>query len=70
MLLATVRMTKIRHHTPKEEVMKCKFCGKEVTLVPSAKERAKKFGGKPSDYTKIFTTHANCTLKYRDGAKS
>ena len=43
----------------------CTICGKPVTLSPSAKERAKKAGGKPSDYTKIFTAHADCQLKKR-----
>jgi hypothetical protein len=35
--------------------------------VPSAKERAEKNGGNASDHTRIFTTHADCLLKYRDG---
>lgn len=45
--------------------MKCSHCGKEIVLVPSAKERAAKFGGKPSDYVKLFTIHANCQLEKR-----
>lgn len=28
--------------------------------------RAKKHGGKPSDYTKLFTEHAECALKKRE----
>jgi len=35
-------------------------------LVPSATERAKKFGGEPEDYIKLFTYHASCTLKLRE----
>ena len=46
--------------------MKCKYCGKPVVLVPSAVERAKKFGGKPSDYTKLFPSHAKCIIDNRN----
>jgi len=42
--------------------MKCTICGKPIVLVPSADERAKKYSGKASDYTKLFTTHSECTL--------
>ena len=28
--------------------MKCTICGEEVILIPSATERAKKFGGSPN----------------------
>lgn len=45
--------------------MKCTHCGKEITLTPSASERAAKYGGKPSDYTKRFTIHVDCLLKIR-----
>jgi len=44
---------------------KCTICGKEIVLNPSAAERAAKFGGKPSDYTKLFTTHSDCAVKQR-----
>ncbi len=43
----------------------CTICGKKIVLVPSAAERAEKFGGKPSDYTKLFTTHSDCAVKQR-----
>jgi len=46
--------------------MNCTICGKKITLVPSAKERADKYGGKPSDYTKLFTEHAQCVLDKRE----
>lgn len=46
--------------------MKCTECGKEIVLVPSAKERADKVGGKPSDYTKLFTVHTECAIAKRD----
>lgn len=46
--------------------MKCTICNKEIVLVPSASERSKKGGGKPSDYTKLFTTHADCQVNKRN----
>jgi hypothetical protein len=46
--------------------MNCTHCNKPIVLVPSATERANKYGGKPSDYTKLFTAHAACTVKYRN----
>ena len=45
--------------------MNCTICGKKIVLVPSAQERAAKFGGRPSDYTKLFTEHAECDLARR-----
>lgn len=45
--------------------MNCKICNKPVVLVPSAKDRAAKFGGKPSDYTKLFDTHSTCLVNKR-----
>ena len=45
--------------------MNCSICNKPIKLIPSAKERAKKHGGKPSDYTKLFTTHTKCQLDKR-----
>jgi hypothetical protein len=44
----------------------CTICGKPIVLVPSAAERARKFGGKPSDYTNLFTTHSQCALRQRE----
>jgi hypothetical protein len=46
--------------------MNCTICGKKIILTPSAKERAKKYGGKPSDYTKLFTAHAACQVEKRE----
>ncbi len=45
--------------------MNCTICNKPIVLVPSAKERAVKFGGKPSDYVKLFTSHTTCFLAKR-----
>lgn len=45
--------------------MKCTHCGKPIELVPSAAERAKKYGGVPSDYTKLFTMHSDCAIARR-----
>ena len=46
--------------------MNCYICGKPVVLVPSAKERAKKYGETPAYYTRLFPAHAECVLKKRD----
>jgi len=46
--------------------MKCKICKENIVLVPSATERAKKYGGKASDYTKLFTTHTQCVIDKRN----
>lgn len=46
--------------------MNCTICGKPVILTPTAKERAKKYGGKPSDYAALFTEHASCTIEKRN----
>jgi len=45
--------------------MKCRICNTEIVLVPSAAERARNLGGKPSDYTKLFTAHDKCALAER-----
>jgi hypothetical protein len=45
--------------------MNCTICNKPVVLIPSANERANKYGGTPSDYTKLFTTHPDCALRKR-----
>lgn len=45
--------------------MNCTICGKPVVLVPSAAERAKKYGGKPEDYTLLFPIHADCQIAKR-----
>lgn len=45
--------------------MNCLHCHKTIELVPSAAERARKFGGVPSDYTALFAYHAACTLELR-----
>jgi hypothetical protein len=45
---------------------KCTICNEKIILKPSAAERAAKCGGKPSDYTKLFTTHAACAVAQRE----
>lgn len=45
--------------------MNCAICGKPVVLVPSAIARALKYDGKPSDYTRLFRTHAQCSIDKR-----
>lgn len=43
--------------------MKCTICGQEVILVPSATERARKYGDHPASYyTLLFPTHSHCQL--------
>ena len=46
--------------------MNCALCGKPIVLVPSAKERADKYGGTPNDYTRLFTAHADCQVRKRN----
>lgn len=46
-------------------MMNCTHCNKPIILTPSATERAKKFGGKPSDYTAMFTMHNQCQIDKR-----
>lgn len=46
--------------------MNCLHCGKKIVLVPSAQERARKYGGKPSDYSALFTVHAQCQIEKRN----
>jgi 5-methylcytosine-specific restriction endonuclease McrA len=46
--------------------MICSICGKPIKLVPSASERAKKYGGNASDYTNLFTIHSSCQINKRN----
>lgn len=48
--------------------MACKYCGKKVVLVPSAKERAKGdvTGKTTQHYIDLFPNHAECWLKIRN----
>lgn len=47
--------------------MNCTICHKPIVLVPSAEERAKKYGDHPARYyTALFTEHADCTLRKRN----
>lgn len=46
--------------------MNCSECGKPIKLIPSAQERAAKYGGVPSDYAKLFTTHSDCLIEKRN----
>ena len=45
---------------------KCNICGEDIILKPSAKRRAEKYGGKPSDYLDMFSVHAKCALRKRE----
>ena len=46
--------------------MNCTLCGYPVILIPSAAERAKKYGGSPEQYTKLFPEHSDCIIKKRN----
>jgi hypothetical protein len=46
--------------------MNCTICGKKIILVPSAAERARKFGGRASDYTALFNSHSQCAVNKRE----
>ena len=50
--------------------MNCTICNKPIVLIPSAKERADKCGGKPADYTRLFTSHSNCFIAKRSADTS
>lgn len=45
--------------------MKCTICHKPIVLVPSARQRAERYGGVPEDYTRLFTAHAKCQVEER-----
>lgn len=45
--------------------MNCIHCGKGITLVPSAAERAAKSGQTTEFYTRLFNEHTECALKRR-----
>lgn len=44
----------------------CTICGKRIVLVPSAQERAQRYGGTAESYTKLFTTHSDCLIERRE----
>jgi len=46
--------------------MNCTICSKPITLIPGAAERARKFGGKPEDYTNRFKEHSQCVIDKRN----
>lgn len=46
--------------------MNCTICKKPVVLVPSAQERADKYGGTPESYARLFPTHSDCALAKRE----
>ena len=46
--------------------MNCIYCKKKIVLVPSAAQRAKRFGGTPQQYVRLFTSHPECALKERE----
>lgn len=45
---------------------KCRICGEDIVLVPSAEARAKRYGGKPEDYRLMFSVHPQCLIDKRN----
>lgn len=50
--------------------MRCTYCGRDIVLVPSAKERAKKYGKPAKHYTNLFTIHEDCQIQKRNAELS
>jgi len=47
--------------------MNCTICGKPVVLIPSARERAQKYGDHPAKYyASLFREHADCVINKRN----
>ena len=44
---------------------KCRICGKDIVLVPSAKQRSISTGQPESYFLNLFTTHSECFLEKR-----
>ena len=45
--------------------MNCTICHLKITLIPSAKERAEKYGMPAEYFTGLFREHATCTVNKR-----
>jgi len=46
--------------------LNCRICGKPIVLVPSARKRAARYGGRPQNYTVLFREHTECALLKRE----
>ena len=46
--------------------MNCTICGNPIVLVPSAAERAEKYGKTAAYYTSLFTEHGTCVVEKRE----
>lgn len=44
---------------------KCDLCGQPIHLKPTAQERARRYGGKASDYEALFPVHSHCQIHKR-----
>lgn len=44
----------------------CNICSKPIILSPSAAQRAEQYGGNPSDYLELFTSHSDCFIAKRN----
>jgi len=59
-----MKLYKSTRNYEKKEVL-CSYCKKPVILIPSASERARKFGGVAEDYIRLFPNHTSCVLEAR-----
>lgn len=44
---------------------KCSICKQDIVLVPSAEQRAKKYGETAEYYRSLFVSHVSCQLDHR-----
>lgn len=45
--------------------IKCRICGKDIVLIPSAKQRSIATGQPESYFLGLFTTHPQCFIEKR-----
>ena len=48
----------------------CTYCNKPIVLVPSASDRASKYGQSPEYYRSLFTVHGKCQVEMRKESTS
>jgi hypothetical protein len=47
-------------------MVNCAICHRPIALVPSAQQRAARYGGTSRFYESLFDTHADCLIKKRN----
>ena len=55
-----------RHLNVAAVALNCRICGKPIVLVPSARKREARYGGRPQNYTVLFREHTECALLKRE----